>query len=107
MPTNELDRLRDLARLRSVLVRPVISEKSYALMDENVYTFVVARDANKIELKRAIETIFEVRVASVKTFNRKGKRRRNRRTGSIHTLAAHKRAVVTLQPGHKIDIFGG
>ncbi|MFZ4583600.1 MAG: 50S ribosomal protein L23 [Acidimicrobiia bacterium] len=107
MAGNELDRLRNLARLRSVIVRPVISEKSYAAMDDNVYTFVVSRDANKIEIKQAVETIFEVRVASVKTLNRKGKRRRNRRTGGMSTLASQKRAIVTLAPGQKIDILGG
>ena len=59
---------------RDVILKPVVSEKSYASYDENVYTFVVAPDANKIEIKHAVESIFGVRVTNVNTLNRSGKR---------------------------------
>ncbi len=71
-----------------------------------VYTFVVAPDANKIEIRRAVEAIWGVRVAKVNTLNRKGKRKRNRRTGGYGQRASEKRAIVTLVEGDKIEIFG-
>jgi large subunit ribosomal protein L23 len=92
---------------RSVVIRPVVSEKSYAQYDRQVYTFVVASDANKIEVKRAVEAIFNVRVLNVNTLNRSGKRKRNRRTGTWGTRAGQKRAIVSLAPGDQIEIFGG
>ena len=67
---------------RDILIRPVVSEKWYAAFDANVYTFLVAHDANKIEIKNAVESIFGVRVTNVNTLNRKGKRKKNRRTGN-------------------------
>jgi large subunit ribosomal protein L23 len=91
---------------RDVIIRPVVSEKSYAAYDENVYTFVVAPDANKIEIRQAIEAIFGVRVVNVNTLNRQGKRKRNRRTGNWGQRAGQKRAVVSLALGDRIDIFG-
>src|SRR5262249_38117373 len=91
---------------RDVIIRPVVSEKSYAAFDENVYTFVVAPAANKIEIRRAVETIFNVRVTNVNTFNRKGKRKRNRRTGGWGSRPGSKRAVVSLAVGDRIEIFG-
>jgi large subunit ribosomal protein L23 len=91
---------------RDVIVRPVVSEKSYAAYDENVYTFVVAPDANKIEIKHAIETIFGVSVTNVNTMNRQGKRKRNRRTGGWGKRPDQKRAVVSLKAGDRIEIFG-
>src|SRR5882762_10946681 len=91
---------------RDIIIRPVVSEKSYAAFDENVYTFVVAGDANKIEIRHAIETIFGVRVTNVNTLNRKGKRKRNRRTGTYGQRASSKRAVVSLAAGDRIEIFG-
>jgi large subunit ribosomal protein L23 len=91
---------------RDIIIRPVVSEKSYAALDGNVYTFVVAGDANKIEIRQAIESIFEVKVINVNTVNRKGKRKRNRRTGGYGTRAASKRAIVTLSEGDAIEIFG-
>ena len=103
---SEADRLRDLARMRTVIQKPVITEKSYIGFDNNVYTFVVAPDANKIEIRRAVEAIWGVRVAKVNTLNRKGKRKRNRRTGGFGQRAAEKRAIVTLVEGDKIEIFG-
>jgi large subunit ribosomal protein L23 len=92
---------------RDIIIRPVVSEKSYAAFDENIYTFVVAGDANKIEIRRAVETIFGVRVTNVNTVNRKGKRKRNRRTGGYGTRPDSKRAIVSLAEGDTIEIFGG
>ena len=91
---------------RDVVLRPVVSEKSYGAYDRNVYTFEVAPDANKIEIRHAVEAIFGVTVEKVNTLNRKGKRRRNRRTGGWGKTAGRKRAMVTLAPGDSIDVFG-
>jgi large subunit ribosomal protein L23 len=91
---------------RDIIIRPVVSEKSYAALDQNVYTFVVAEDANKIEIRHAVETIFDVTVTNVNTVNRKGKRKRNRRTGGYGTRPGSKRAIVTLSEGDAIEIFG-
>jgi large subunit ribosomal protein L23 len=88
-----------------VLLRPVVSEKSYALMEDGVYIFVVSPESTKVDVRRAVEESFGVRVANVNTLNRKGKRRRNRRTNVIGTRASTKRAVVTLAGGDKIDLF--
>ncbi|MGO1896337.1 MAG: 50S ribosomal protein L23 [Brachybacterium sp.] len=89
---------------RDVLLAPVVSEKSYGLMDEGKYTFLVAADANKTEIKIAVEKVFDVKVASVNTINRQGKSRRTRfGTGKRKDT---KRAIVTLNDG-AIDIFGG
>jgi large subunit ribosomal protein L23 len=91
---------------RDVIIRPVVSEKSYAALDENVYTFVVVHDANKIEIKHAVEEIFGVKVTNVNTLNRKGKRKVNRRAGGWGTRPDSKRAVVSLAEGDRIEIFG-
>lgn len=91
---------------RDVVIRPVVSEKSYASYEDNVYTFVVAGDANKIEIKHAVEAIFGVKVTRVNTLNRQGKRKRNRRTGDWGRRASQKRAVVALAEGDTIEIFG-
>jgi large subunit ribosomal protein L23 len=91
---------------RDIIIRPVVSEKSYAAFDENIYTFVVAPDANKIEIRQAIESIFDVRVTNVNTVNRKGKRKRNRRTGGWGSRPGSKRAIVSLAEGDRIEIFG-
>ena len=92
---------------RDVIIRPIVSEKSYEAFDGNVYTFLVAPDANKIEIRKAVEELFATRVASVRTLNRKGKRKRNRTSGAYATRATVKRAVVTLADGaESIDIFG-
>jgi large subunit ribosomal protein L23 len=91
---------------RDIIIRPVVSEKSYAAYDNNVYTFLVAPDANKIEIKQAVESIFGVRVTKVNTLNRSGKRKRNRRTGDWGQRAAQRRAIVSLAEGDTIDIFG-
>jgi large subunit ribosomal protein L23 len=90
---------------RDVLLRPVVSEKSYGLLDEGKYTFIVAPDANKTQIKQAVEEVFRVKVTGVNTLNRQGKRRRTR-TG-WGKRADTKRAIVTLADGDRIDIFGG
>ena len=82
-----------------VLIRPVISEKTYGLMDRNTYVFVVDPRATKIDIRRAVEDAFEVRVDKVNTLNRKGKARRNRRTDTWGRQASTKRAYVTLHGG--------
>lgn len=90
---------------RDVILRPVISEKSYGLLEDNKYTFVVHPDANKTQIKIAVEQIFNVRVLDVNTLNRAGKRKRTR-TG-FGTRKATKRAVVSLKAGYTIELFGG
>ncbi|GAA1850458.1 50S ribosomal protein L23 [Myceligenerans crystallogenes] len=89
---------------RDILIAPVVSEKSYNLLDEGKYTFIVDPDANKTEIKIAIEKVFDVKVDSVNTINRKGKTRRTRY--GLGKRKDTKRAVVTLREG-SIDIFGG
>ena len=90
-----------------ILIRPVVSEKSYDLMDDGTYVFVVAPDATKIEVRLAVEQIFGVRVAKVNTLNRKGKRKRNRRQPTFGKRPDTKRAIVTLQGDDRIDLFEG
>lgn len=106
MSDREVSQLRNQAQARTVLVRPVVSEKSYEGFDAGVYTFVVAPTANKIEIKQAVESIFDVTVTKVNTLNRSGKRKRNRRTGTFGSRAAEKRAVVTLAEGQRIRVLG-
>ena len=88
---------------RSVIISPVVSEKSYSLMDDNAYTFRVHPRANKTEIRQAVEEIWSVRVARVNTINRKGKVKRFRYTRGKRPDT--KRAVVKLVPGDKIEIF--
>ena len=90
---------------RDVLLAPVVSEKSYGLLDENKYTFLVSPDANKTEIKIAVESIFKVKVTGVNTINRQGKKRRTR-TG-MGKRPDTKRAIVTVADGEHIDIFSG
>ena len=89
---------------RDVLLRPVVSEKSYGLLDEGKYTFIVAPDANKTQIRIAVESVFGVKVTGVNTLNRPGKRRRTR-YGWGQRMDT-KRAIVTLAEGDRIDIFG-
>jgi large subunit ribosomal protein L23 len=92
-----------IADPRDILLAPVISEKSYGLIDENKYTFLVAPDANKTEIKIAVESVFDVKVTGVNTLNRTGKKRRTRfGTGK---RADTKRAIVSVAEGQRIDIF--
>jgi large subunit ribosomal protein L23 len=90
---------------RDILLRPVVSEKSYGLLDEGKYTFVVAPAANKTQIKQAVEEVFRVKVTGVNTLNRQGKRRRTRFGWGKRVDT--KRAIVTLAEGDRIDIFGG
>jgi large subunit ribosomal protein L23 len=88
---------------RDVIIRPVVSEKSYAGLEANVYTFLVDPRANKTEIKEAVQSIWNVRVTSVNTINRKGKLKRRRFT--VGKRADQKRAIVTLAEGDSIEIF--
>jgi large subunit ribosomal protein L23 len=90
---------------RDVLLSPVISEKSYGLLDENQYTFIVLPEANKTQIKIAVEQIFNVKVLGVNTINRQGKRKRAK--GGMGKRKDTKRAIVSLAPGDRIEIFGG
>ena len=90
---------------RDVLISPVVSEKSYGLLDENKYTFLVAPDANKTEIKIAVEKVFGVKVLDVNTMNRQGKRKRTR--VGFGKRKDTKRAIVSVAAGDRIDIFGG
>ena len=89
---------------RDILVAPVVSEKSYGLLDEGKYTFLVDPRANKTEIKIAVEKVFGDKVKAVNTLNRQGKTRRTR--FGIGKRKDTKRAIVTLEAG-TIDIFGG
>ena len=97
--------MANIVNPRDIIIAPVVSEKSYGLMEQNTYTFTVAKDSNKNQIKHAVEEIFGVQVASVNTLNREGKRKRTR-TG-FGRRKATKRAYVTLREGSdSIDIFG-
>ena len=88
---------------RDVILSPVVSEKSYSLIDQNAYTFLVHKGANKTEIRKAVESIWGVRVAKVNTINRKGKTKRFRFTQGRRPDS--KRAIVKLVEGDKIEIF--
>jgi large subunit ribosomal protein L23 len=90
---------------RDIILSPVVSEKSYALMEEGVYTFKVHSDASKPQIRDAVQEIFGVKVAKVNTLNRPGKRKRNRRTFTYGKRPDTKRALVTLVEGDSIDLF--
>ena len=90
---------------RDVIIRPVVSEKSYMLLEDNAYTFEVHPSSSKPEIKDAVETIFDVDVLKVNTLIRKGKRKKNRRTNSWGTRPSRKRAIVTLAEGDSIELF--
>ncbi len=92
---------------RDIILSPVVSEKSYGLMEAGVYTFMVRTSDSKPEIRDAVEAIWGVEVLKVNTLNRKGKSIRNRRTGQLGKRADRKRAIVTLAPGDKIDLFEG
>ena len=88
---------------RDIIFRPVISEKTYGLLDENKYTFEVDPRANKTQIKQAIEGIFDVKVLSVNTMNRSGKRKR--RGLIMGKRPDTKRAIVTVADGDEIELF--
>ena len=88
---------------REIIIRPIITEHSYDVMEDNVYTFEVAKDANKIEIRNAVQQIFDVTVTTVNTLNVKAKPKRQRyKSGYTRTW---KKAMVTLAPGDEIEIF--
>jgi large subunit ribosomal protein L23 len=89
---------------RDVLIAPVVSEKSYGLLEERQYTFLVPPTANKTEIKIAVEKVFGVKVLDVNTLNRAGKRKRTR--FGYGTRKSVKRAIVTVRKGDRIDVFG-
>jgi large subunit ribosomal protein L23 len=88
-----------------VILAPEVSEKTYALLDEGVYTFRVHPDATKPEIRDAVQRLFNVTVVRVNTLNKKGKRQRNRRTGTFGKRPDVKRAYVTLAEGETIELF--
>ena len=90
---------------RDIILAPVVSEKSYGLIEQNVYTFVVHPDARKPEIHDAIEAIFGVKVLSVNTMNRKGKKLRARKSNKMGKRPDTKRALVTLATGERIELF--
>jgi len=94
-----------ITNARDILLKPVISEKSYRLVDDGKYTFLVAPGANKTQIRQAVEEIFHVKVTGVNTINRPGKRRRTR--FGWGTRVNTKRAIVSLADGDRIDVFGG
>ena len=89
----------------SVLIRPVVSEKTYALMENHTYVFIVDPKATKVDVRNAVEQAFNVKVTNVNTLNRKGKTTKNRRTGVPGSRPATKRAIVTLKQGDSINLF--
>ena len=89
----------------SVLIRPVVSEKTYALMENHTYVFIVDPKATKVDVRNAVEQAFNVKVTNVNTLNRKGKTTKNRRTGVTGSRPATKRASVTLKQGDSINLF--
>ena len=91
---------------RDVLLAPVISEKSYGLLDDNQYTFIVLPEANKTQIKIAVEQVFNVKVLNVNTVNRPGKLKRSK-GNRMGRRKDTKRAIVSLAPGDRIEIFGG
>jgi len=89
---------------RDILLAPVVSEKSYGLLDEGKYTFLVDPKADKVQIRQAVEQIFGVKVVGVNTINRPGKRKRTRY--GYGKRKDTKRAIVSLAAGERIDIFG-
>jgi large subunit ribosomal protein L23 len=94
-----------MATSHQILVRPIITEKNALLNDRGKYTFEVLPDANKIEIKRAVEEVFKVRVTGVNVMRVPGKQRRMGRTFGM--TRSWKKAVVTLEPGQRIELFQG
>jgi large subunit ribosomal protein L23 len=90
---------------RDIIIAPIVSEKSYALIEQNVYTFKVDPRASKPEIHDAIEEIFGVKVVKVNTLNRKGKTQRNRRSNRMGSRSDTKRALVTVAAGDRIELF--
>ncbi len=89
----------------SILRKPLVSEKSYKLMEDAVYTFEVEMTATKIDVARAVESLFSVKVRKVNTLVRKGQTVRDRRTGIRHRHSDRKIAYVSLRDGYSIDLM--
>jgi large subunit ribosomal protein L23 len=90
---------------RTLILRPVVTERTTDASEAGIYTFIVAKDANKVEIRQAIESLFGVKVAGVRTMNYRGKWRRVGR--SIGRRPAYKKAVVQLAAGERIDVYEG
>jgi large subunit ribosomal protein L23 len=90
---------------RQIIVRPVVTERSTALGEQDAFTFIVAEDANKIEIRRAVEELFDVKVQSVNTMRYRGKLRRVGRSSGRR--ASFKKAIVKLVEGERIDVYEG
>lgn len=90
---------------RDIVIAPIVSEKSYALIESGAYTFHVSGDATKPQIRNAVQEIFGVKVVKVNTLNRQGKRKRNRKTFTYGKRPDVKRAIVTLAEGDTIDLF--
>lgn len=90
---------------RDVVIEPIVSEKTYMLLDQNTYTFRVHPDATKPQIREAVESVFDVTVLKVNTANRKGKRKRNRKNSTFGSRPDVKRAYVTLAEGDSIELF--
>jgi len=90
---------------RDIIIAPIVSEKSYALIEQGVYTFKVHVDASKPEIHDAVEAIWGVKVVKVNTLNRRGKYQRTRNTQRIGQRPSTKRAIVTLAAGSEIPLF--
>lgn len=88
-----------------IILRPVVSEKSYSLYAENVYMFEVAMSATKPQIRESVEALFDVSVVKVNTLRRKGKKQHNRRNRTVGKRPDVKRAFVTLAEGDSIDMF--
>jgi large subunit ribosomal protein L23 len=90
---------------RQIIIRPMVTEKSTDLQEQGRHSFVVAKDANKIEIRAAIEKLFEVKVVDVRTMNVRGKVRRMGR--NVGRRPGYKKAIVTLAAGETIDVYEG
>jgi len=94
-----------MARADEIIIRPIISERSMQLVEENKYAFYVDKRANKVEIKKAVEELFDVNVEAVNTVNTTGKKKRLGR--SFGRTPDRKKAIVTLKEGDRIELFEG
>ncbi len=94
-----------MTNLRDVLIRPLITEKTNAGMQEDKYTFIVPLNANKVEIRQAVETVFKVKVLNVNTIRVMGKvKRMGKHSGKRPDV---KKAIVKVAPGQRIEFFEG
>lgn len=94
-----------MENLRDVLIKPVVTEKTTALMQENKYTFLVPLKANKVEIRQAVEKLFKVKVEEVNTMRVEGKVKRMGK--HVGKRPDYKKAIVKLAPGERIEFFEG